>query len=230
MFLFILFCIHYAQSDIFIEMNKTKLNQVSTSISCTNLYVFDLDLTLYGPENGFKQDMSTKINEYFAKHNMTKQQAEEYRKKCRKMNKLSVFEFIKENSLNENYFDELSSKYNYDLIKKDMELKEKLDKLNGLCVCFTNADKFTAQNILQNMGILSCFNSVFCMDYKADDRIYKCMPESYEFVEKIYDAEVIFYFDDQEKHLKVAEEYGWITFHVQNNIKKILDDIIYFYN
>lgn len=114
-------------------------------------------------------------------------------------------------------------------IKKDPVLAEMLRKIKFRKFCFTNGSLVRASKILQHMELENLFEYVVCNDSEDTEFICKPMPKAFQFVEDflgIEDRKKVYFYDDAERNIKGAKEFGWNAYIVKNNIKDLLEEHI----
>lgn len=104
-----------------------------------------------------------------------------------------------------------------ELLKPNPELAKLFQDCPYRKICFTNTSVIAATKILKSLGVLHCFESVFCVNF--DDFILthrKPNLSAYEFIENCYGVKVdenglknVIFFDDTDENVKIALEIGW---------------------
>lgn len=100
---------------------------------------------------------------------------------------------------------------NYSLFQKNEQLQAALEEISIPKVIFSNSNRYYIENALQRIGIRNQFSHIFCVDSARDAP--KPDAEAFENVLsslQVTPEECVF-FEDNEKHLAVAQKMGFHT-------------------
>lgn len=185
-----------------------------------NVWLFDLDNTLYSPNTGIFSQIDKKMKLYISgKLNLSEEKAFKLQKFYYKKYGTTLYGLMKNYKINPDEF--CNFVHNVDLknLKRSEELKYKLKLLPGKKIIYTNGDYDYARRILDALGINDIFIDIF--DIKKSYYFPKPMEKSMNKLIKEYNlkAEKTVYFDDLNKNLKYAHSLGITTVHICNNVQ-----------
>ena len=102
-------------------------------------------------------------------------------------------------------------------LKKDKQLDEEIEKINGKKIIFTNGSRAHAQNVTKRLGIERHFDDIF--DIVSADFIPKPSPETYlKLIEKYkIEPQYSIFIEDIARNLKPAYELGMKTVWIEND-------------
>ncbi|KCZ76922.1 pyrimidine 5'-nucleotidase [Anncaliia algerae PRA109] len=205
----------------FIPLNGDKILELKKDIifENKNIYIFDIDETLY-PENKEIKDLRRKNYLEFLK-----EKGFNYEEATKELNMYTekygaAIKGIlhKYNIDDEIYFKLIKREsLDYKLFQIDTIGSEILNNLTGLKICLTNSDFFHAKLVLKSLGLLDHFDYVFHSDY--EDKNFICKPDEgvYHLVELflgIKKRENVYFFDDKLANVEAARMVGWNGYHV----------------
>ncbi len=188
-----------------------------------NLFLIDVDNTLYPKESGIFDLIDEKINGYM--HEILGMNSETVNKtRIEYWNKYgtTMSGLIKHYDIDPYHFLE----YTHDIdiktvIQPNKQLSEKLKSIHATKIAFTNAPKKHAEQVLDALGIIDNFVDIF--DIISADFIGKPNKYPYEKIMNITKAKNYAMADDYEKNLKTAKELGIFTILIGKNSSEIAD-------
>ncbi len=176
-----------------------------------NLFLIDVDNTLYPKDSGIFDQIDQKINDYMEKFlEMDKITINKTRIDYWNRYGTTMSGLIRHYNINVEHF----LQYTHDIdiashLKPNKQLKEKLKQINAAKIAFTNAPKHHAENILNALGIIDQFIDIF--DIISADYIGK--PNTYPYLKimNLANADRYIMADDWAKNLKTAKHLGIFT-------------------
>ncbi|RVD90859.1 pyrimidine 5'-nucleotidase [Tubulinosema ratisbonensis] len=194
-----------------------------------NLYVFDIDETLYPSDDKIKLMRLEELNIFSDALKIPKEGRREIFKGYDKKYGSVIGGLVNENDLspeNYEYLKEKTASIKMNL-SEDEELKNLITQLKGTKICLTNAEKIYAHNVLLKLGLLSSFDLVICSNYYRKNTLCKPFKEVYTLVEQSFKAKNIHFFDDKKCNLKIPRKLGWNVYYVtpKRHIKYHLKNI-----
>jgi|MDSZ01.1.fsa_nt_gb putative hydrolase of the HAD superfamily len=182
-----------------------------------NFWVFDLDNTLYHPKLKIFDQIDQRMKSFISeKLNMSKEEAFKIQKKFYYKYGTTLFGLMKHYNVKPQEF--LDFVHNIDLsrLKKCKNLFEKINKLPGEKIIYTNGDEKYASRVLNALGIINLFEDI--LDIKKCNYIPK--PSVEALINLLKKKKVKYrncvYFEDLEKNLVNAHKYGITTIHITN--------------
>ena len=126
-------------------------------------WFFDLDKTLYPPQNGLYQEGNRRINEFFkTKLNKTIKEVNELRVYYMKKYGTSLLGSIKECNFNATEFLDFVHIYpKKPYLKNEPSVKYFLNSLKGNKYIFSNAPRTYIKEVLYHLGIENCFLRIY---------------------------------------------------------------------
>ena len=137
-----------------------------------NFWVFDLDNTLYHPKLKIFDQIDQRMKSFISeKLNMSKEEAFKIQKKFYYKYGTTLFGLMKHYNVKPQEF--LDFVHNIDLsrLKKCKNLFEKINKLPGEKIIYTNGDEKYASRVLNALGIINLFEDI--LDIKKCNYIPK---------------------------------------------------------
>ena len=195
----------------------------------TNIWLFDLDNTLYLPNLGIFSQIDKKMKKFISKKmDLTEEEAFKLQKQFYKKYGTTLYGLMKKYDVNPNDFLEYVHNINLKKLKKSDSLKKKIYALPGKKIIYTNADEAYARKILKRLGIYELFFDIF--DIKKALYEPKPMLSSINKIIKTYklNPHKVGYFDDLKINLKSAHKKGIITFHISENSDEGIESFIDF--
>ncbi len=176
------------------------------------VWVFDLDNTLYKPEQDIFILVDERMTTFIQKAlNMSKGDAFKLQKDYWRDYGTTLTGLHKHHNIAHDTFLDYVHDIDIDHILENKPLYEALEKLQGKKYIFTNGTSKHAHNILTKLGIDNCFEDIF--DIKMSNYIPKPDLIPYQLMLKQFhlQAESILFFEDMARNLKPAYELGMTT-------------------
>lgn len=186
------------------------------------IYIFDLDGTLYEKSNPITEIIDKNIEKYIMQHaHITSN--EYYALEIQipdLLAALKILEIDKNDFYSNIYKNIVYGQY----IHPDIKLKEMLNELNGQKIICTNSSKEHTINILKSLNIQNSFHEIYSNeDFNCKKDIYTMVIDKY----KILPSNVFVIGDDYDVDLKPAELLNCNVIHVneKSNVKNCYDAI-----
>ena len=184
------------------------------SLSFIKTWVFDLDNTLYPPEENIFSQIDEKMTAFIAE-NLKISHEEAFN--IQKQNfidhgtTLAGFMNTGNNKINPDKFLEYVHDINLSSLKADNKLREILLMLPGEKYIFTNGTKKHAENVIKRLNLENIFQSIFGI--KEANYLPKPNIETYNLFLKInnIDPKTSIMFEDMGRNLIPAKELGMTT-------------------
>ena len=192
-----------------------------------NIWLFDLDNTLYPPKTGIFSQIDLKMKKFISeKLNLCENEAFKLQKQYYKKYGTTLFGLMKHYKINPEEFCEFVHDVDLKNLKKSEKLRQRLKLLPGKKIIYTNGDYEYAQKILKSLGIEEFFFDIF--DIKKSSYFPKPMNKSINMLIQKYDLipQNVVYFDDLEKNLEFAFSLGITTVHIAEKTSKCNDSYI----
>lgn len=198
------------------------------------VYVFDIDETLYPHDDDIIKARKEMIIRLGMLYGLSEKEALSKIRESSAKYKSTIKGFIRELPRNEHVTEAL---YNpipnaTDALQPDGELRKMLLRLKGRRVCLTNGPKLHSRSALAKLGILDCFEAVFCCDYHNPQYLSKPVPAVYDIVARVLEIDdatsSVDFFDDRYENIASAIPFGWRCFHVTKStpLKLILGEML----
>ena len=190
-------------------------------------WLFDLDNTLYSGKTKVFDQIDKKMSKFISeKLNVDIKKAKEIQKNYFYQYDTTLSGLIKNHKINADEFLDFVHDIDIDFLKKDLNLAQELEKLDGEKIIFTNGSRKHAINITKKLGIHQYFDDIF--DIVDSEFIPKPSVEPYKkLVEKHkIDPNLCVFVEDIARNLKPAYEMGMKTVWIENDepwAKKLSD-------
>eukprot|EP00866_Antonospora_locustae_P000012 jgi/Antlo1/12/2032 len=198
-----------------------------------NVYVFDIDETLYPHDDNIVKARKEMIIKFGMLYGLSSEEALNKTRESLVKYKSTIKGFIRELPRNEHVIEALHNPIPNatDTLKPDNELRKMLQRINGRKVCLTNGPKLHSRAVLEKLGVLDCFEAVFCCDYHNPQYLSKPVSVVYYIVSRVLevdDTSHVYFFDDRYENIASAIPFGWRCFHVTKSVplKRILSEIL----
>ena len=199
-------------------------------------WVFDLDNTLYDIKLGLFKKISERITTFIVNHlNLSEFNAKILQREMYLKYGLTLRGLIIENNVDPDSFLDYVHDVSHPELKKDNELIDLLENLDGNKYVYTNASYKHAKNILLNLGIYDLFKKV--IDIKDTNYIPKPDSRSYEIMKNKIDLNELnikrsIFIEDTISNLVPAKNIGMTTVWIENklhypNFKKYYQNVDY---
>ena len=180
-------------------------------------WLFDLDNTLYSGATKVFDQVDKRMSEFISsKLNISKEEARKIQKNYFVEYNTTLNGMIKNHKIDANEFLEFVHDIDLSFLKKDKQLDEEIEKINGKKIIFTNGSRAHAQNVTKRLGIERHFDDIF--DIVSADFIPKPSPETYlKLIEKYkIEPQYSIFIEDIARNLKPAYELGMKTVWIKN--------------
>ena len=181
-------------------------------------WLFDLDNTLYSGATKVFDQVDKKMTQFISeKLNISKDEAKKIQKNYFVEYNTTLNGMIKNHKIDANEFLEFVHDIDLSFLKKDKQLDEEIEKINGKKIIFTNGSRAHAQNVTKRLGIERHFDDIF--DIVSADFIPKPSPETYlKLIEKYkIEPQYSIFIEDIARNLKPAYELGMKTVWIEND-------------
>lgn len=135
---------------------------MQTPFAHIDTWIFDLDLTLYGPEANIMAQVRDRIALFVEKHfNIGSDEAHKIRHTYWKKYGTTLGGLMAENKVEPNGFLDFVHDVDMDLLRPDADLRRQITSLPGRKIIFTNADAPYAERVLAARGLDNLFEDIF---------------------------------------------------------------------
>ena len=181
-------------------------------------FIFDCDGVLYSDLEKVFGQVSKKMTEYISKQlHLDLKKAKELQTNYFHKYNTSLNGLMIHHKINPDEFLKYVHDINLDFLKKDLELRKELLKLDAKKIVFTNGSNDHVANITKHLGIEDLFDGIF--DIVDCNFIPKPAIESYEKLSQKFNIvpnETVF-IEDIAKNLEPAKKLGMKTVWLINN-------------
>ena len=187
-------------------------------LQSTKFWLFDLDNTLYSGQTKVFEQVDKKMSKYISeKLKVDMKEAKEIQKSYFYKYNTTLNGMIKNHKIDADEFLDFVHDIDVDFLKKDINLAQELEKLDGKKIIFTNGSRKHAINITQRIGVDQYFDDIF--DIVDSEFIPKPAIEPYKkLVEKHkIDPNSCVFIEDIARNLKPAYEMGMKTIWIEND-------------
>lgn len=184
------------------------------SLSSIKNWIFDLDNTLYPPEENIFSQIDKKMTSFISNNlNISFDEAYEIQKEnfINHGTTLAGFMNDKNNKINPDKFLEYVHDIDLSTLRKDNKLREVLLLIPGKKYIFTNGTKHHAENVLKKLNLENIFQSIFGI--KEANYLPKPNIKTYDLFLKNnkIDPKTCIMFEDMSRNLIPAKELGMTT-------------------
>ena len=182
-----------------------------------DVWVFDLDNTLYPSHCDLFTQMDKKMGEFVSQYLQVEyDEAKKIQKEYFAEYGTTLSGLMHRHGMDPAAYLEYVHDLEIDHIEQDTKLESALDQLDGRKVIFTNASDAHARNISRQIGIDHHFDDIF--DIHQSDFVPKPEMSVYEKFLKEFDIDPTksVFFEDMAKNLKPAHELGMKTVWIPN--------------
>ena len=188
-------------------------------------WIFDLDLTLYGPEANIMAQVRDRIALFVEKHfNIGSDEAHKIRHTYWKKYGTTLGGLMAENKVEPNGYLDFVHDVDMDLLRPDADLRRQITSLPGRKIIFTNADAPYAERVLAARGLDNLFEDIF--DIHRMQHVPKPAVESYDNLCAQLDinpARALFV-EDSAHNLVPAKVLGMTTIWVNHGTEAVSSD------
>ncbi len=182
-------------------------------------WVFDLDNTLYSPEEDIFSQIDKKMTEFIiSKFNVNEEEAFNIQKKYFLEYGTTLSGLMKRENIDPDEFLEFVHDINLEILKPNIELSKIIKNLPGDKFIFTNGSKKHAENVLKQLEMSGIFDDIF--DIKESNFIPKPNINAYlNFIDKTkIEPDVSIMFEDIGRNLEAAKKLGMKTVLIKRNV------------
>ena len=182
-------------------------------------WVFDLDNTLYSPEEDIFSQIDKRMTEFIiSKFNVNEEEAFNIQKKYFLEYGTTLSGLMKRENIDPDEFLEFVHDINLEILKPNIELSKIIKNLPGDKFIFTNGSKKHAENVLKQLEMSGIFDDIF--DIKESNFIPKPNINAYlNFIDKTkIEPDVSIMFEDIGRNLEAAKKLGMKTVLIKRNI------------
>jgi putative hydrolase of the HAD superfamily len=188
-------------------------------------WIFDLDLTLYGPEANIMAQVRDRIALFVEKHfNIGSDEAHKIRHTYWKKYGTTLGGLMAEHKVDPNGYLDFVHDVDMDLLRPDADLRRQIISLPGRKLIFTNADAPYAERVLAARGLDNLFEDIF--DIHRMQHVPKPAVESYDSLCAQLDinpARALFV-EDSAHNLAPAKALGMATIWVNHGTEAVSSD------
>ena len=182
-------------------------------------WVFDLDNTLYSPEEDIFSQIDKRMTEFIiSKFNVNEEEAFNIQKKYFLEYGTTLSGLMKRENIDPDEFLEFVHDINLEILKPNIELSKIIKNLPGDKFIFTNGSKKHAENVLKQLEMNGIFDDVF--DIKESNFIPKPNINAYlNFIDKTkIEPDNSIMFEDIGRNLEAAKKLGMKTVLIKRNV------------
>ena len=182
-------------------------------------WVFDLDNTLYSPEEDIFSQIDKRMTEFIiSKFNVNEEEAFNIQKKYFLEYGTTLSGLMKRENIDPDEFLEFVHDINLEILKPNIELSKIIKNLPGDKFIFTNRSKKHAENVLKQLEMSGIFDDIF--DIKESNFIPKPNINAYlSFIDKTkIEPDVSIMFEDIGRNLEAAKKLGMKTVLIKRNV------------
>jgi putative hydrolase of the HAD superfamily len=182
-------------------------------------WIFDLDLTLYGPEANIMAQVRDRIALYVERHfNIGSDAAHQIRHTYWKKYGTTLGGLMAEHGVDPHGYLDFVHDVDMSLLQPAADLRDQIEALPGRKLIFTNADAPYAQRVLMARGLDGVFEDIF--DIHRMQHLPKPAPTSYDRLctELHIDPTRALFVEDSAHNLGPAKALGMTTIWVNHDI------------
>ena len=182
-------------------------------------WVFDLDNTLYSPEEDIFSQIDKRMTEFIiSKFNVNEEEAFNIQKKYFLEYGTTLSGLMKRENIDPDEFLEFVHDINLEILKPNKELSKIIKNLPGDKFIFTNGSKKHAENVLKQLEMNGIFDDIF--DIKESNFIPKPNINAYlNFIDKTkIEPDNSIMFEDIGRNLEAAKKLGMKTVLIKRNV------------
>ena len=198
---------------------------MQTPFAHIDTWIFDLDLTLYGPEANIMAQVRDRIALFVEKHfNIGSDEAHKIRHTYWKKYGTTLGGLMAENKVEPNGYLDFVHDVDMDLLRPDADLRRQITSLPGRKIIFTNADAPYAERVLAARGLDNLFEDIF--DIHRMQHLPKPAAASYDSLcaqLDINSARALFV-EDSAHNLVPAKVLGMTTIWVNHDTEAVSSD------
>jgi putative hydrolase of the HAD superfamily len=183
-----------------------------TDLSHIDIWIFDLDNTLYPPGSEFMALMERRMTEFVSRETgLAREEARALQKRYLHEHGTTLAGLMQHHGVSPEPFLTEVHDIALDTLEPIPELREGIARLPGRRLVFTNGDERHAVRVLAHLGLDHLFEDVFHI--AAADYIPKPRPEAFARMISRHGVEprVSAFFEDSERNLEPAARLGMTT-------------------
>ncbi len=183
-----------------------------SNLSHIDTWIFDLDLTLYGPEHNIMAQVRDRIAGYVANHfNVDSARAHQIRYDYWQKYGTTLCGLIEEHDVDPHHYLDFVHDVDLSLLKPCTRLRAGIEALPGRKLIFTNADLPYANRVLALRGLDGLFEDIFDIHRMAQKP--KPAPGAYDILcgELAITPTTAIFFEDSVHNLEPAKAIGMTT-------------------
>jgi putative hydrolase of the HAD superfamily len=185
---------------------------MSADLSHVDIWIFDLDNTLYPPGSEFMALMEGRMTDFVARETgLPRDEARALQKKYLHEHGTTLAGLMAHHGIGPEPFLTEVHDIALDTLHPIPELSEGIARLPGRRLVFTNGDARHAERVLAHLGLDALFEDVFHI--AASDYVPKPRPEAFErmIARHAVEPRVSAFFEDSERNLEPAARLGMTT-------------------
>ena len=198
---------------------------MQTPFAHIDTWIFDLDLTLYGPEANIMAQVRDRIALFVEKHfNIGSDEAHKIRHTYWKKYGTTLGGLMAENKVEPNGYLDFVHDVDMDLLRPDADLRRQITSLPGRKIIFTNADAPYAERVLAARGLDNLFEDIF--DIHRMQHVPKPAAVSYDSLCAQLDVNptLALFVEDSAHNLAPAKALGMTTIWVNHGTEAVSSD------
>jgi putative hydrolase of the HAD superfamily len=198
---------------------------MQTPFAHIDTWIFDLDLTLYGPEANIMAQVRDRIALFVEKHfNIGSDEAHKIRHTYWKKYGTTLGGLMAEHKVDPNGYLDFVHDVDMDLLRPDSDLRRQIISLPGRKLIFTNADAPYAERVLAARGLENLFEDIF--DIHRMQHVPKPAVESYDnlCVQLDINPARALFVEDSAHNLVPARVLGMTTIWVNHGTEAVSSD------
>jgi|SRR5690554_1869441 len=201
-----------------VTMRQAPENRPLPKRDAVEVWLFDLDNTLYPAACNLFPQVERRMGEFICKHfDLKLPEAKALQKRLFHEHGTTLRGLMSEHGIDAREFLDFVHDVDLSVIRHSPELDEALDRLPGRKLIFTNADEPYSERVLERMGIAHHFEGIF--DIVASDYLPKPQPEPYDKLIKRFgiDPTKTIFFEDSARNLEPAHDRGMMTVWIEHD-------------
>jgi len=186
--------------------------EAPTDLRAIEVWLFDLDNTLYPLENAFMRQIEVRMTAFVARElALPHDEAFALQKRYLHEHGTTLAGLMANHGIDPEHFLDEVHDVSLDLLEHDPRLERALMRLPGRRLVFTNGDERHANRVLERIGVGHCFEAIFHI--AAANYVPKPAPETFARMLAAHDVDprVTCFFEDSEKNLAPAAAVGMTT-------------------
>ncbi len=183
-----------------------------TDLAHIDVWLFDLDNTLYPLETGFMRQIEDRMTDFMERFTgLPRDEARAIQKTYFQTHGTTLAGLMKNHQIDPEAFLDEVHQVSLDLLTPDPTMAAALRRLPGRRLVFTNGSAAHAERVLERLQIADVFEDVFHIS--AADYIPKPAPETFDKMMRRHGVAAVgsAFFEDSEKNLAPAAALGMTT-------------------